>query len=411
LTLSQYREIKPQLDEMLNQHIEHPSIPKDVPHRSYLVTNGRIEEEVTLAISQGNATNARDGYPKRELKTIAREQLLGWAIELESSLWPSELSELRTLLEILTHKGDELFPVEKFHKLLAALLKLDPSDSDHIGEPEFRRRLSSAALLTAVAVKPFCEKANNWAVASAWVTFSVYAIACASKYRRSDKVVSQSLDMAAEAIWHSLSELLAEAHKRDGRYWEGNGLADFAVYGWRYTLLMGIGSIFWLECERAGCWQEGEVRSKIQSILPVTQDKMGLWGEGAIPQFIFHEWYLRNCELDSAGDSIIGLARRIVAMPLFCVYYSAKEVIRHQLSETLEAFTSKISQTLGEEPRVSYFTEAMMVHLAQSDLKEACRKSVGAIFKDDFLGLHSEGTVDVLPLALRGRGQSLLCAA
>ena len=101
LTLSQFREIRPQLDELINQRIEHPSVPQSVPHRSYLVTNGRIEEEVALAIGQVNATNERDGYPNRKLETIAREQLLKWAIELEDSLWPSELTDLRTLLEIL----------------------------------------------------------------------------------------------------------------------------------------------------------------------------------------------------------------------------------------------------------------------------------------------------------------------
>ena len=101
LSLNQFNAgIRQQAGMLLDQHIDHPSISKDIPHRSYLVTNGRIEEEVSLAISQINATNVRDGYPKRQLQTIAREQLLTWAIELESSLWPSELSEMRVLLEI-----------------------------------------------------------------------------------------------------------------------------------------------------------------------------------------------------------------------------------------------------------------------------------------------------------------------
>ena len=122
LSLNQFNAgIRQQAGMLLNQHIDHPSISKDIPHRSYLVTNGRIEEEVSLAISQINATNVRDGYPKRQLQTIAREQLLTWAIELESSLWPSELSEMRVLLEILTYEGTELFPLEKLHKLLSAL--------------------------------------------------------------------------------------------------------------------------------------------------------------------------------------------------------------------------------------------------------------------------------------------------
>lgn len=372
LTLSQYREVRPQLDEMVNQRIEHPSISPDLPHRSYLVTNGRIEEEVFQAISQANATNERDGYPNRKLETIAREQLLGWALELEESLWPSELSELRILLEIITFKGDELFPIDKFHALLASLFKLSTEDQQTIGNPEFARRLSSAALLTAVALKPFSERGNHWAVTVAWVMFAVYASGYADKYQKGTDRLIPSLKIAEEAIAVSLEALLDEASKRNGRYWEGNGVADFPIYTWRYTLIMSIGSLYWLESERTSCWPSPHLKASLEAMLPATQAEMRLWGEGAIPQFLLHEWYLKAAGLDAGNQHIIGLARTIINKPLFCAYYSADEVIRHELSLTFEAFASKITQDMEGQAKSSYFAEAMMVHLAQRNLKEAC---------------------------------------
>ena len=262
--------------------------------------------------------------------------------------------------------------MEKLHKLLSALFKLGPEDGDKISEVEFGRRLSSGALLTAVALKPFSEQANHWAVVSAWVMFSLYTIGFSEKYGRSDKLVDQCLDMAGETILDSLTALMIEVHQRKGRYRQGNGLADFPVRGWRYTLLMALGSIYWLERERTGRWVDNELKSKLEAFLPSAQDQMVLWGEGAIPQFIFHEWYTKRHKLKPQDDLIIGLASQIMNKPLFCAYYSA-EAIRHELADTFDAFRSEITQTLGDEARYSYFSEALMVHLAQRDLKQACQ--------------------------------------
>lgn len=373
LTHSQYREIRPQLDEMLNQRIEHPSISPDLPHRSYLVTNGRIEEEVSLAVSQANAKNAQDGYPHRKLQTIAREQLLGWALELEDALWPSELSEFKILLEIITFKGDELFPIDKFHTLLASLFKLSAEDQQTISNPEFARRLSSGALLTAVALKPFSECGNHWAVTVAWVMFAVYASGLADKYQKRTGLLTPSLKVAEEVIAASLEALLDEASKRNGRYWQGNGIADFPVYRWRYTLIMGIGSLYWLECKRTGCWPSPDFKAALETMLPTTQAEMSLWGEAAIPQFLLHEWYLKAAGLESANHHVVGLATTVLNKPLFWAYYSAEEIIRHELSLTFEAFASKITQDLEGQTKSSHFAEAMMIHLAQRSLKEACQ--------------------------------------
>ena len=398
LTLSQYRGIRPQLDEMVNQRIEHPSISQDIPHRSYLVTNGRIEEEVSLAISQANATNERDGYPNRKLETIAREQLLGWALHLEKSLWPSELSEFRTLLEIITFEGNELFPVDKFHTLLTSLFKLKAEDQHAIGNPEFGRRLSSAALLTAVALKPFSERANHWAVTVAWVMFAAYASGFADKYQKNIDLFAPSLGIAEEAVEASLAALLEEAAGRNGRYWESNGIADFPVYGWRYTLLMGVASLYWLECERTGCWTSPDCKAAIEAMLSANRTEMKLWGEGAILQFLFHEWYLKKAGLDSGNQHIIGLATTVMSKPLFWSYYSAEEVIRHELSLTFEAFTSKITQDVEGETKSSYFAEAMMISSSSTEFERSLPSAMEALYARHLTRVYSRQKMDVLPV-------------
>jgi hypothetical protein len=374
ITLSQYRQIRPQLDELVNQRIEHPSVTRDVQHRSYLVTNGRIEEEVLLAINQVNDANARDGFPKRKLETIGREQLLSWATDLEASLWPSELEEVRTLLEIITHEGNELFPVEKFHRLLTTLFELIPQCERRFGSDELARRLASAALLTAVALMPFSKRENYWAVITAWVMFSVYAIGFGQKQEKNHDLIRPSLKVASEVIEDNLTCLINETCARQGRYWEGFSIADFPVYEWRLTLLMGIGSLYWLECERTDHWREIEMKEQIESMLPSTQNEMKLWGEGAVPHFLLHEWYLEKRGIMVENAPVMDLANSIFSKNLFCVYYSAEDVIRHELSLTLEGFTSPIAEDAENDVIASYFAEAIMVHMAQRNLKEACQQ-------------------------------------
>ena len=212
LTLNQYREIAPQLRELVNQQIEHPAITKG-PHRSFLVTNGEIEEETQQAIEQENAANVRDGYPNRSLETISRGQLLAWARELDTSLWPSEIRETKTLLELLTHTGQECLPLRKLHELLQELLSLDKNAP--LSSAEFQRRASSAALLTAVCLTTFSKQENHWAIIAGWTLFSVYLIGSAEKSDIPETHIRESLALAEDVIFNELVLLMGEVLYRD----------------------------------------------------------------------------------------------------------------------------------------------------------------------------------------------------
>jgi hypothetical protein len=54
LTLDQYRKIEDQLVQLVHQPILFPG-RKSQPHRTYLVTNGAVDEEVQVAINNLNA--------------------------------------------------------------------------------------------------------------------------------------------------------------------------------------------------------------------------------------------------------------------------------------------------------------------------------------------------------------------
>ena len=118
LTLSQYREIEPQLLQLVNYSIPHPALPRTKKHRSYLVTNGFVEEETIHAINQMNEGFIRDGFFNRKLEVIQRGDLLRDFYDMGLNLWPSDLAEINLLLELIVSDGRGLIEKEKLHTLL-----------------------------------------------------------------------------------------------------------------------------------------------------------------------------------------------------------------------------------------------------------------------------------------------------
>ena len=371
LSLSQHREIRPQLDEMLNQRIEHPALSHHVPHRSYLVTNGEIEEEVQQAIEQSNAANKRDGYPHRKLETIARGQLLAWAKTLDVSLWPAEIEETKFLLEIITHDGAAIFPIDKFHCLMSDLFKLE-TEAPALKRAEFARRLASGALLTAVALTPFSQASNHWAIISGWTAFASYLISGAAKHDIDDAAIEDTLSFIETEIFDTAFDLAGEIVERPEFLAEGDGLAEFAVYGWRYTLLVSICSLLWLWCTRKEAWPNEEIKAALENFLPLDQSKLDLWGEGALPQALIHSWYVHMKDGASTG-LVQGLLQLCISKPLPIIYYDAETVLRHRLSEHLEDILPTIEELLDGPATDSWFARQLMLHLAYRDERSVCQ--------------------------------------
>lgn len=384
LSLSQYRDIYPQIRELVNQKINNSSLPNS-PHTSYLVTNGNIEEEVLVAIENENAANVRDGYPSRKLCTITRGTLLKWALKLNTALWPAELQDAKLFLEIMTVSGSGIFPVEKFHHLLSDLLLLN----DKVENPshaDLNRRAKSAALLTALCLKPFSECNNHWSIITAWSLYSVYLIGSSEKYGCTHILVDQ-IAISKEVIFNHMRLLLAEVVTRQDDLTEGEALTDFAVYSWRLGLLLAIASIF-LTTNEYELVEEDRLPEKIETFLKEYGGRFDIWGEAALPQKMLIIWTLERISGASNVNALEGLLAQTLTIALPNIYYGAEEVIRHQLSETLERFESAIELQNDGGPYTSWFARQLMLHLAFRQEKVVCKgmwrlfsKTLSVLFK------------------------------
>jgi hypothetical protein len=376
LTLHAFREIQGQLRELTDIALPFSGHQK-TQHRSFLVTNGYVEEEVRLAIEGMNAGNANSGYPDRRLEVIQRGDLLQMAQRLGASLWPTEIQGTHALLQMLVDEGDGPFPVERATSMLADMLGLGPVKQKWRA-PELRRRITSAALLTSLSLQNFEARQNHLATAVAWVVFSVSAIAACERLELSvQRNAAASISVAMEAAKDALIDLTKEVLERDTML-EGDAVVDFSVYRGRFTLLLGLLALVWFWCEKDG-WPDDLDRDALERFLVENRDQVLLWGEGAIPQILVYYWALRRLRPGVRSDSLLlSLLRSTIATDhnrqpkgLPSPYWDYESVVRHELSGFLGAEQDPMAEETGTG--ASYFAEGLMHLSVRANWKRVCK--------------------------------------
>ena len=377
LTLSEFRQIEAQLLDLVNLPLEHPGIPSG-PHRSFLVTNGLVEEETIAAINALNRGLERYGFPDRKLLIIQRGDLLDMAKNLGYSLWPAELKQLRLILELLVDDGGRPFPIQKLHNLLIELLRLDENSRLVMRSSELRRRISSAAILVSVSLKNFQAKENYYAIVTAWVLFCVYAVAACERFQLSFARNAQSaVELGLTTIRDSMISLSNEVLERHVLV-EGDPSVDAAVYRARYTLLLALMSILWFWCQENG-WPDTLDKKKLKTFLSSGVKNLYLWGEAAVPQLLYYYWFLRETDPRSDVEGLLvqilsGLISKdssgdVKGLP--SPYYDFEDVSRHILAPILGRSQDPLrDDTTGI---FSYYAQSLMHLLVRTGRKTTCK--------------------------------------
>ena len=370
LNLKGFRNIENQLLELVNMPIRDPSIKK-VQHKSYLVTNGLVEEEVRLAIESINDGYVLSGNPEKKLEILQRGDLLNFADELGYSLWPSEFEDIQILLQLLTHDGKSQYPVKKIDILLRHLLEID-GGKPYLNAPKLKRRISSAAILTSISIKNFHLNKNYFAIIVALTTLCTYAIAACSYHKKSfKKNCYQTLQITKIAIFDTLISLTEEVLSKNDLL-ERDSQIDGFFYRARYTKVLSLLTVLWFWCEDIG-WPERIDREKLNSFLINGKNFVYLWGEGAIPQLLVYYWFLsRNQGNQEAEDILKTILTTILNEEKISPYFSYEDVVRHKLSGILGIEQDPLRDE--SISLISYFSEPILHLLVRCGLKQFCKQ-------------------------------------
>ena len=352
ISLAKWRsEVSPQIDALVCGQINHPSVNTLEHHRSYLVTNGRIEEEVSREIDDRNRGWTSQGLPRYHLETIVRGELFEKAKRLGTDLWPSELTETKMLLEMFLENGQGILPKAKLASLFESTFRLD--DEEKPSRAHYRRVIASAGLLCAIATSNFSNENNYVAEIEAWMLYIAYVFALVERWELSDRAYKNEFEIATQSIYSSLANLCDEVKERDN-FVEGDPFADSYVYRVRVTWLLGLMSIYALWRRRDEI-EKDETDDFLCEFCKEKQHLLELWGEAAIPQFLAFLWYFRKinatmgpnvflCHLISAICQRNGPnSKTFLANP----YYEADDLLPHLFAPILGP---------GEDPLQETFT-------------------------------------------------------
>lgn len=375
LGLSQFREeIQPQLVQLMSQKIVFPGFPNE-PYNLFLVSNGYFEEEVHRAIDDLN----RMACYHSKVSLISRGDLLTCCKEYGTLLWPSELKDSRTLLELYLSDKNDLIPEKKLSELITKILAIESIQSRFSSKAEYYRAITSAALLTGIATSGFAEAENHFAVISAWTLFTVSIIAAGKKHRfKLDGSALNTLKLAEISIIDALSQLWKEVNGRKHLV-EGSAFSDSEVYKWRYTTMLGLLSCLAIWDEKNTCLTE-DTRNNLRRWLAQQHKDIELWGEAAVASLVpWLIWLRKNDSTIQPDLEIAGLVKAVIkrklnkkVLPLANPYYSYENIFRSRFKVNNKEPDLDIKQDTFVG--TSFITEPLFHLLVRTNLKRTCKE-------------------------------------
>lgn len=382
ITMGQWQGINKQLFDLVTLDIDHVGIKNDNHHRSFLVTNGFIDEDVSTAIKDFNRYFEKKNQPECRLEVYSRADLFDMAKELGNSLWPSELTDVQTFLEMHLANGKGLLPKVKLAKLFESTFKLN----ENISNSECERIISGAAIICALSLNNFTNENNYVTEIEAWIIYISYVFSLVQKNNLSDKHWKNSVDLALMQIYALLENLCEELRARKN-YIEGDFPSDIIFYKERITQLTSLMSIYGLLN-----------KFNIVSISKENEDFIGkfcldnvrnlcLWGEGVIPQLISCYWFYRK--LDATQSTVFFLKSIIKAIikrnkngsitALPCPYYDVEEIYSNKLGvkdepifEKFDGFSYMLEGLFNIFVRHNYKNSARILWSEYSKIKSIC---------------------------------------
>ena len=400
ISLSKWRsEVGSQTNDLVWGQINHPSVDSQKHHRSYLVTNGNIEEEVSRAIDDRNRAWANQGLSSYHLETIVRGELLEKAKKLGTDLWPSELTDIKTLLEMFLESGEGVLPKKKLASLFESTIPLKLLDNGKKpSEKRCARVIASTALLCAIATSSFSNKNNHLAEIEAWVMYISYVFALAERWGLPRKIYRGEVEIATQTLYNSLANLCHEIIKRENLVESDDVLEDSYVYGVRVTWLLGLMSIYALWRRRDGI-PKNDLDDFLRKFCKEKQHQLELWGEAAIPQFLAFFWYFRKITGTMGPDVFLSHlisaicqrngpnSRTFLANP----YYQAEDILPHVLAPILGPGEDPLDETfIGR----SYALEGIVHLFARRNWKQTMRSLWPGVTRLQYVSFKPENTWD-----------------
>ena len=376
-----WRDIWGEVRELIELPITHPSVDRTELHKSFLVTNGTLTNEVIYLIEQINDDNKKRGHS--HLDVIDERTLLKMFIDAQKKLIPKVLRNFNLFVEFFILDGTDFLPKGKFFNFFDNLLFKDipRRKSDAINA------ISSSVIITTHVLGTYQIKKNYYAQFEAWTSLA----ACIVRYARKTNLKKEdwidSYNLIISEIVRNLS-LLKEETLTKMDFLEGNWFGDGGLVYWaRVTIVLG--SLAALENHFHAKDNSYTKDEKLVDLIKKNAKFLWFWGESAFPYFfsLIKYWEL-NSESETAQSRLDELFLHIVqwnspvkkqnrknstfnvdGMGRANPYYSVDDILEVALGIDLEKID--FTQFFGS----SYTLESMVLLLARRNKRDILEKN------------------------------------
>jgi len=224
ISKSVWHSIKDEITELVEYPIVYPAIPKGLPHKSILVTNGNLEDTVRLGIDGLNSGK----WKGNKLEVITYEQLLAKFFKASADFTPTQLVDYQVFLELYRSDGRQMINLERFCNLLRNIIRIDDTG---LPKEERKRNIATAVLYSSFVLGTFRVQENNVALMQGLTVLTSYIFALVEKYNLPNKYWLPSVELIWEEL-HQSGAKLEEEVNADGlekvviSMWDG----ELAVY-------------------------------------------------------------------------------------------------------------------------------------------------------------------------------------
>jgi len=345
-----WRDIKGEIDELIEQPIEHPDVPDGSPFDSILVTNGTINSAVINRIESLNRENPGRPRDLSSLSTIDINQLVRVFSSAQLAFLPVSLPDFHSYTSLLLVDGTSLLDPRPLAEIITKnLLTIEGCRGTRT---ELRRRLHASLVVICNLLHRYGEAENHLALIHGYTLAAslVARFALGNKFPPRDW--HPSIGMLVREAEKEAKLLLEEAEGSE--HWlEGSVFGDGGEVR-RARITMVLGTLAGVDLVLRARDEDQISGPRLAVLVKDHLDDLFEWGESAIPYLVTTAMWLERHGLDGQAKSLLERTTRTVVErnwlestdPLPCSYHGVEDILVNRYQMTL--YPLDLGQFQGE---------------------------------------------------------------
>ena len=277
INVDAWRAIHGELIDLVSIPVKHPSVPRSAGHKAWLVTNGRLADEVHQRIEDLNRDHQERGLGYAFLDVVERDGLLRDFAQAQRRFVPVEPDALQRLLTIFLADGAGQLDKTLLYRVLGEAF----FDSPDLSPARATNAVTASVVMLSYLLDPFQRAANHFAVFEAWMILSGLIEGFALRTKIRSRVLNTTRAILLDEVLRALEALKEEALSRSN-YLEGDIRGDGGlVYRARATLALGASAA--LEVTKHSAESGYQVDPRLADRLERDWPVLWFWGDGSFP--------------------------------------------------------------------------------------------------------------------------------